>query len=56
MSVGLVITELELILVKENHQWPLPRLQAPLDDEVKGQQFTIRDRRKINNIATVVCI
>jgi hypothetical protein len=32
ISVGLVITELELILVKENHQWPLPRLQAPLDD------------------------
>ncbi|CAC5369450.1 unnamed protein product [Mytilus coruscus] len=53
VSVGLAITEQELILVTENYQWPLPRLQAPLDAEVKGQQFTIRDCQKINNIATV---
>ncbi|XP_052092248.1 serine/threonine-protein kinase 11-interacting protein-like isoform X2 [Mytilus californianus] len=53
VSVGLTITEQELILVTENYQWPLPRLQAPLDAEVKGQQFTIRDCQKINNIATV---
>lgn len=55
VSVGLAITEDELILVTENYQWPLPRLQAPLDAEFKGQQFTIRDCQKINNIATVVC-
>ncbi|CAG2185846.1 unnamed protein product [Mytilus edulis] len=53
VSVGLAITEDELILVTENYQWPLPRLQAPLDAEFKGQQFTIRDCQKINNIATV---
>lgn len=53
-SVGVAVTEEELILMMENYQWPLPRLQAPLSEEVKGQQFTIQDRQKINNIATVV--
>ncbi|XP_033732622.1 serine/threonine-protein kinase 11-interacting protein-like [Pecten maximus] len=51
--VGLAVTSAELCLLQENHQWPIPRLQAPLSEEVKGQQFSLLDTQKINNIATV---
>ncbi|XP_060084955.1 serine/threonine-protein kinase 11-interacting protein-like, partial [Ylistrum balloti] len=51
--VGLAVTAAELCLLQENHQWPIPRLQAPLSEEVKGRQFTLLDTQKINNIATV---
>ncbi|KAJ8307479.1 hypothetical protein KUTeg_015563 [Tegillarca granosa] len=37
--VSIVVTYTDMFLVKENHQWPIPRLQAPLNDEIKGQQF-----------------
>ncbi|KAK3105989.1 hypothetical protein FSP39_010321 [Pinctada imbricata] len=54
--VGIAIMTEDLCLVTVNHQWPLPRLQAPLSDEVKGQQFSLIDHQRINNIATVeVC-
>jgi len=56
IPIGLAVSSTDLCLLDENHQWPLPRLQAPLSDEIKGQQFTLRDRQKINNIATVVNI
>ncbi|OWF48594.1 serine/threonine-protein kinase 11-interacting protein-like isoform X2 [Mizuhopecten yessoensis] len=51
--VGLAVTATDLCMLQENHQWPIPRLQAPLSDEVKGQQFTMLDKQKINYIATV---
>lgn len=53
-SVGLAVTKTYISLVAENHQWPLPRLQSPLPEEIGGQQFVLLDRQKINNIATVV--
>ncbi|XP_061177845.1 serine/threonine-protein kinase 11-interacting protein-like isoform X2 [Saccostrea echinata] len=55
-SVGLAVTEMYISLVVENHQWPLPRLQSALPEHIKGQQFVLLDRQKINNIASVeVC-
>ncbi|XP_069121342.1 serine/threonine-protein kinase 11-interacting protein-like [Argopecten irradians] len=51
--VGLAVTAAELCLLRENHQWPIPRLQAPLSEEVKGQQFSLLETQRINNIATV---
>lgn len=50
---GLVITLTDIILVSVNHQWPLPRLQAPLSPNVKGQQFTVIQKEHINNIETL---
>jgi len=52
--MSLLITNTDLVLVKENFQWPLPRLQVPLSEELKGRQFIIIQREKINNIGTVV--
>ncbi|XP_078333098.1 serine/threonine-protein kinase 11-interacting protein-like isoform X2 [Crassostrea virginica] len=55
-SVGLAVTDTNISLVLENHQWPLPRLQASLPENIRGQQFVLLDRQKINNIATIeVC-
>lgn len=55
-SVGLAVTDTYISLVVENHQWPLPRLQASLPENIRGQQFVLLDRQKINNIATIeVC-
>ena len=53
-SVGLAVTDTTISLVLENHQWPLPRLQASLSENIRGQQFVLLDRQKINNIATIV--
>lgn len=53
--MSLVITESDIVLVDENHQWPLPRLQASLSEDMKGKQFTVKQREKINNIETLVC-
>lgn len=53
-SVGLAVTDTYISLVVENHQWPLPRLQASLPENIRGQQFVLLDRQKINNIATIV--
>lgn len=55
-SVGLAVTDTYISLVVENHQWPLPRLQASLPENIRGQQFVLLDRQKINNIATIVSI
>ncbi|XP_053390035.1 uncharacterized protein LOC128552966 [Mercenaria mercenaria] len=53
MTRSLVVTQTDLVLVDENHQWPLPRLQAPLTGAIKGKQFTVVQREKINNIGTL---
>lgn len=52
--MGLAVTDTYISLVVENHQWPLPRLQASLPENIRGQQFVLLDRQKINNIATIV--
>lgn len=54
--MGLAVTDTYISLVVENHQWPLPRLQASLPENIRGQQFVLLDRQKINNIATIVSI
>lgn len=54
--MSLVVTATDLVLVNENHQWPLPRLQGPLSEDMKGKQFTVVHREKINNIETCVRI
>ncbi|XP_050407128.1 serine/threonine-protein kinase 11-interacting protein isoform X1 [Patella vulgata] len=51
--VSFVITDEELMLVKENHQWPQPRLQVPLDIENTAKHFTVLEKHKITNIVTV---
>ncbi|XP_060561365.1 serine/threonine-protein kinase 11-interacting protein-like [Ruditapes philippinarum] len=50
---SLAITQTDLVLIDENHQWPLPRLQASLAGAIKKRQFTIVWREKINNIGTL---
>ncbi|XP_052804565.1 uncharacterized protein LOC128234391 [Mya arenaria] len=52
--INLVVTPTDIVMVEENHQWPLPRLQAPLSDNLKGRQFTIIQREKINNIESLM--
>ncbi|KAL4228720.1 protein kinase binding [Mactra antiquata] len=52
--MSLVVTESDIVLVDENHQWPLPRLQASLSEDIKGRQFTVIQREKINNIETLM--
>ncbi|CAL1528335.1 unnamed protein product, partial [Lymnaea stagnalis] len=51
--VSFVITSSDICLVRTNHQWPQPRLQAPITVETVGKQFTVLERQKINNVAAV---
>ncbi|KAH9492420.1 hypothetical protein Btru_051065 [Bulinus truncatus] len=54
--VSFVITTSDICLVRANHQWPQPRLQAPISVETVGKQFTVLERQRINNVASVeVC-
>lgn len=56
MPVGLVVTDTDVYQILENHQWPLPRLQAPLSPDIKGSQFTLIQRQKINNVIQIVSV
>ncbi|KAL3836946.1 hypothetical protein ACJMK2_022348 [Sinanodonta woodiana] len=47
---SLVITYSHICLVKQNYQWPLPRIQAPLDSSLKGKEFELLQKERINNI------
>ncbi|XP_041372352.1 serine/threonine-protein kinase 11-interacting protein-like [Gigantopelta aegis] len=51
--ISFVISSTEICLVRENHQWPQPRLQSPLSQSDVGKPFTVLERQAINNIATV---
>ncbi|XP_070174710.1 serine/threonine-protein kinase 11-interacting protein-like isoform X2 [Littorina saxatilis] len=51
--MAFVVSTSEICLVKTNHQWPSPTLQAPVTVDTVGKQFTVLERQKINNIATV---
>ncbi|XP_055859810.1 uncharacterized protein LOC106068855 [Biomphalaria glabrata] len=54
--VSFVVTTCDLCLVRANHQWPQPRLQGPITVDTVGNQFTVLERQKINNVAAVeVC-
>ncbi|KAL5009658.1 hypothetical protein ScPMuIL_011963 [Solemya velum] len=52
-SVGLVISPSAITLVQENYQWPLPHLQTPSMKTGLDPQFTVVERQKIDNIASV---
>ena len=54
--IAIVVSTSEVCLVKTNHQWPSPQHQAPVTAETVGKQFTVLERQKINNIATVVSV
>ncbi|KAK3612193.1 hypothetical protein CHS0354_016581 [Potamilus streckersoni] len=47
---SIVITYSHICLVKQNYQWPLPRLQAPLDSSLMGKEFELQQKERINNI------
>ncbi|XP_046575315.1 LOW QUALITY PROTEIN: serine/threonine-protein kinase 11-interacting protein-like [Haliotis rubra] len=51
--VSFVLSNRSVCLVKESHQWPQPRLQAPLAADSVAKHFTVLERQPINNIATV---
>ncbi|BFZ06244.1 hypothetical protein BsWGS_09283 [Bradybaena similaris] len=51
--VSVVVTSSELCLVRANHQWPQPRLQGPVTVETVGRQFTVLERQKIINVASL---
>ncbi|XP_067686278.1 serine/threonine-protein kinase 11-interacting protein-like isoform X2 [Haliotis asinina] len=51
--VSFVLSNQSICLVKESHQWPQPRLQAPLAPDSVAKHFTVLERQPINNIATV---
>lgn len=51
--IAFVVSAAEVCLVRTNHQWPSPRLQAPVTVETVGRQFVVLERQKINNIATI---
>ncbi|KAK7483010.1 hypothetical protein BaRGS_00025787 [Batillaria attramentaria] len=51
--IAFVVSDSEICLVRTNHQWPSPRLQAPVTVETVGRQFVVLERQQINNIATI---
>ncbi|XP_071103908.1 serine/threonine-protein kinase 11-interacting protein-like [Haliotis cracherodii] len=51
--VSFVLSNRSVCVVKESHQWPQPRLQAPLAADTVAKHFTVLERQPINNIATV---
>ena len=52
--MAFVVSSSQVCLVKTNHQWPSPHQQAPVTVDTVGKQFTVLERQKINNIATMV--
>jgi hypothetical protein len=54
LPMAFVVSTTELCLIKVNHQWPSPKFQAAISAEIAGKQFTVLERQKINNIATLV--
>ncbi|XP_076437348.1 uncharacterized protein LOC143276620 isoform X2 [Babylonia areolata] len=51
--ITLVVSSSEVCVVNTNHQWPSPRHQTAVTVESVGKQFTVLERQKINNIATL---
>ncbi|RUS72462.1 hypothetical protein EGW08_019779 [Elysia chlorotica] len=51
--VSFVIGTHHICLVRTCHQWPQPRLQAPLTVETVGRQFVVLERQLVNNVASV---
>ncbi|XP_006823899.1 uncharacterized protein LOC100372138 [Saccoglossus kowalevskii] len=49
--ITIVVTATDICLVEEDHQWPLPKLQAP--PSTKSQQFTCKIHQKISNISGI---
>ncbi|GFS11685.1 serine/threonine-protein kinase 11-interacting protein [Elysia marginata] len=51
--VSFVISTNDICLVRACHQWPQPRLQAPITVETVGRQFVVLERQLVNNVASV---
>ncbi|GFN94786.1 serine/threonine-protein kinase 11-interacting protein, partial [Plakobranchus ocellatus] len=51
--VSFVISTSDICLVRTCHQWPQPRLQAPITLETVGRQFVVLERQLVNNVASV---
>ena len=52
--IGLAITEDSLYLVKQNFQWPLPRLQPPPQLGIRWRQFELQEKRRITDIEKIL--
>ena len=39
--ISLIVSNVKVFLTSEYHQWPLPRLQAPLPLHLRGQHFQV---------------
>ena len=53
-TIGLAITEDSLYLVKQNFQWPLPRLQPPPQLGIRWRQFELQEKRRITDIEKIL--
>ncbi|XP_064643922.1 serine/threonine-protein kinase 11-interacting protein-like isoform X2 [Lineus longissimus] len=51
--VTIVTTKALICLANQNYQWPLPRLQGPLSEDVKKTEFSLIDKKHVNEIAQV---
>jgi hypothetical protein len=54
--VTIITTKALICLASQNYQWPLPRLQGPLCENVKKTEFTLVDKKHVNEIAQVVSL
>ncbi|XP_046846599.1 serine/threonine-protein kinase 11-interacting protein-like isoform X2 [Xenia sp. Carnegie-2017] len=50
--ISIVMSDDQIVLADENHQWPLPRLHEP-PKGLEGPQFTLKKKQKIINITEV---
>ncbi|KAL8608017.1 hypothetical protein ACOMHN_023833 [Nucella lapillus] len=51
--IAFVVSTSEVCLVRTNHQWPSPQYQTKVTVDTVGKQFTVLERQRINNIATL---
>lgn len=51
--ISIIVTNTDIALTEENHQWPLPRLHDP-PKFLAGPQFVVKKKQKIINITETV--
>ena len=51
--VSLVISNVDIFIANENHQWPIPRLQPTLPLERRGQHFDLISKIMITDVSSL---
>ena len=53
IPVSIILTDMDIALAEENHQWPLPRFHEP-PLSLAGPQFVFINKQRITNITEAV--